>query len=102
MTVEANSNPPMHQRRYGIGLGVVRALFTVVAMFSFQFGQELRAARYIFEALDALLFARVGERTGEDAVLARRECADEFVGKTQLAASAVVTAVVPITAAEFL
>lgn len=44
MTVEANSNPPIHQRRCLIGLAVVRALFTVVAIISCQFGQKLLTA----------------------------------------------------------
>ena len=32
MTVEANSKPPIHQRRFEIGLATVRLLFTVVAI----------------------------------------------------------------------
>src|ERR1043166_7818031 len=32
MTVEANSNPPIHQRRCEIGLAVLRSRFTVVAI----------------------------------------------------------------------
>src|SRR6478609_6648938 len=96
MTVETNSNPPIHQRRYGIGLAVVRALFTVVAIICFQFGQEPLTTRDVFEPLDPLFFARVGERTGEDAKLPRRERADKFVGEPQLSTGAVVTVTRPI------
>ena len=32
MTVEAKSNPPIHQRRFAIGLAAVRGLFTVVVI----------------------------------------------------------------------
>ncbi len=48
MTVEANSKPPIHQRKFEIGLAEALALFSVVAIVLFEFGNELFATPEVF------------------------------------------------------
>src|SRR6185369_8510591 len=65
----------------------------------FEFSDESLAARHVFESLDTLFFPPVRKRTREYTKSSLREFANNFIWKSQLTATALVTLTrfVPIT-----
>src|ERR1051325_3268506 len=123
MTVEANSSPPSHQRRFARGRRLSVGMSCVVAIvgdpqsiapvrsdrrrrashLTLKLAQELLAALDVGEALDALLFAPIGDRGSQHAALKLGEPGDQLVRESQLTAGPVVArfAGVPILLLQF-
>src|ERR1043166_44842 len=116
MTVDANSSPPIHHRKKGMGLclaagswlakaiylcqvqiSLIRRMRTFhlgrISIIALQLADKLLATRYIGYGFDSLCLAPVGEGRGQHAILKFSEVRDKLVGKTELASRPVIVTI---------